>query len=139
ALKRNVPTNVWTSCYWYYGAAVNNAMANEVLRVFTAAGDPYPHGFALAGHTPVMAYAAAIKAAGSTETDKVIAALECLEFDMLSGRARFRKEDHQLIYRSFVVNWEPTEAEPGWKAREFATIEDVGIVTPPAPGTKWEP
>jgi branched-chain amino acid transport system substrate-binding protein len=136
-LKRNVPTNVWTSSYWYYGATIDSPMTKETVHVFTAANDPYPHGFAMSGHAPVMAYAAAIKASGSTETDEVIAAIEGLEFETLTGACHYRKEDHQLVSRSYMVRWEPTEADPGWKAAEFAAIEDADVINSAAPGTKW--
>ena len=67
-----------------------------------------------------------------------MAALGDLKFETLSGTCYYRKEDHQLIGRSYMVNWEPTEADPGWRAREFVAIEDADYVNAPAPGKKWE-
>jgi branched-chain amino acid transport system substrate-binding protein len=138
ALKHNVPTDLWSISYWYYGAYPNNQMAKEVVSAFQAAtGTPYPHGFAAMGHSGVMAYAAAIKATGSTETDKVIAFLEGGKWDSVRGTSYFRKEDHQIIAKQNLVRWAPTEEEPGWKAAEYITIDDNEVINPPAPGTKW--
>ena len=137
-LKRNVPNSVWSSSYWYYGATAATPMTKEVIRLFKESGDPYPHGFALSGHAPVMAYAAAIAATGSTETDKVIAGMEGREFETLTGKVYYRKEDHQFVGRTYLVNWEATQADPGWRAREWVAIEDKDVINPPRPGEKWE-
>ena len=40
---------------------------------------------------------AAVKKAGSTDTEKLIAAMEGLEFDTPKGKMTFRKEDHQAL------------------------------------------
>ena len=44
---------------------------------------------------PRLAVVAAIKKAGGTDTEKLIAAMEGLEFDTPKGKMTFRKEDHQ--------------------------------------------
>jgi branched-chain amino acid transport system substrate-binding protein len=46
--------------------------------------------------------AALKKTGGSTDTEKLIAAMEGLEFDTPKGKMTFRKEDHQAMQSMFV-------------------------------------
>ncbi len=136
ALKKNVPTSVWTCSFWYNGAHPNDQMAKDVIAASTATGDAHPHGFVGVAHTGLMGYAAAIQATGgNTDTDQIIAAMEGRKFKSLRGDAYYRKEDHQLIANSYLVRWEPSD-EP--KAAEVVVVDEGTVVNPPAPGVKWE-
>jgi branched-chain amino acid transport system substrate-binding protein len=44
-----------------------------------------------------MAAVTALKKAGSTDTEKLIAAMEGMSFDTPKGKMVFRKEDHQAL------------------------------------------
>ena len=44
-----------------------------------------------------MAVVEALKKAGGTDTEKLIAAMEGMSFDTPKGRMTFRKEDHQAM------------------------------------------
>jgi branched-chain amino acid transport system substrate-binding protein len=44
-----------------------------------------------------IAVVEAIKKAGSTDTEKLIAAMEGMSFETPKGRMTFRKEDHQAM------------------------------------------
>src|SRR6185312_7102333 len=56
-----------------------------------------PDFFVAGGMAAGMAVVAAIQKAGSTDTEKLIAAMEGLEFDTPKGKMAFRKEDHQAL------------------------------------------
>ncbi|WP_395825578.1 ABC transporter substrate-binding protein [Elstera sp.] len=54
------------------------------------------------GYTTIHTIAAALKKAGSTETEKLIAAYRGLEFNSPFGPAKFRAGDHQSTLGAFV-------------------------------------
>ena len=49
-----------------------------------------------------MAVVAAIQKAGGTDTEKLIAAMEGMEFQTPKGKMIFRKEDHQALQSMYV-------------------------------------
>ncbi len=57
-----------------------------------------------------------MKAAGSVETDKVVAAMEALKADFYKGPQSFRKCDHQSVQSVLIV-----EA----KSKDMKTPDDV--------------
>ena len=46
--------------------------------------------------------ATAIKKAGGTDTEKLIAAMEGMDFDTPKGKMTFRQEDHQAMQSMYV-------------------------------------
>ena len=137
ALKRNVPEHVWAVSYYNFTAFKDNPDGQELQQAYQKEfGDPIPHGLAGVSHVGVRCYAEAIKAAGSTETDKVIAALETLKFNTIRGPAYYRREDHQMIAAQSVVNWGPAQTDAGFEVREVVTVKDEEMVNPPTPGVQ---
>ena len=49
-----------------------------------------------------MAVVTAIQKAGGTDTEKLIAAMEGMEFQTPKGKMMFRKEDHQALQSMYV-------------------------------------
>jgi len=64
----------------------------------------YPGDYfgACGGFAAASAVIAAIKKAGGSDTEKLIAAMEGMEFDTPKGKMIFRKEDHQAFLREFI-------------------------------------
>ena len=62
-----------------------------------------PSGYAAYQYQAVMAYADAVKKAGSVSPDEVSAALEGLEFDYGSGQSFIRECDHQLFQPVYIT------------------------------------
>lgn len=136
ALRRGMPDNTWTLSFWFHGAHTANPLSAALVQEWTQrTNDANPHGFVAPGHTAVRAYAAAIAAAGTTETNAVINALENVRLDTVKGPLHFRKEDHQAITSMNLVNFIGREADPGFEAKEHMTIDTTPIVNPPSPGT----
>jgi branched-chain amino acid transport system substrate-binding protein len=139
ALKRNMPDNFWTPCMWqpepYKEYAASRAFYTDYVAL---TGETLINPFAANAHTGVTGIIAAIRAAKSTETDKVIAALEGMSFDSAHGRIKFRKEDHQLEFDTGYLRLGPQEAEPGWKMVDFVRIPAADSIEPPTPGKKFE-
>ena len=82
--------------YYYYESPknkVNDWLVAEHQKRFNSPPDFFTAGGMAAG----MALVEALKKAGSTDTEKLIAAMEGMSFDTPKGRMTFRKEDHQAM------------------------------------------
>jgi branched-chain amino acid transport system substrate-binding protein len=82
--------------YYYYEHPknkVNDWLVAEHKRRF----DSPPDFFTAGGMAAAMAVVEALKKAGGTDTEKLIAAMEGMSFDTPKGRMTFRKEDHQAM------------------------------------------
>jgi branched-chain amino acid transport system substrate-binding protein len=83
--------------YYYYtnpDNKINDWLVTEHKKRFD--GMP-PDFFTCGGFCAAMAVATAIKKAGSTDTEALIAAMEGMTFDTPKGEMKFRKEDHQAM------------------------------------------
>jgi branched-chain amino acid transport system substrate-binding protein len=76
-----------------------------------------------------MAAVAAITKAKSTDTEKLISAMEGLEFDTPKGKMIFRKEDHQALQSMyhFKVKIDPNLAWAVLEPVRELKIEDMDI------------
>jgi branched-chain amino acid transport system substrate-binding protein len=86
--------------YYYYEHPknpVNAWLVKEHQARFKAPPDFFTAGGMAAG----IAVVEAIKKAGSTDTEKLIAAMEGMSFETPKGRMTFRKEDHQAMQSMF--------------------------------------
>jgi branched-chain amino acid transport system substrate-binding protein len=82
--------------YYYYEHPknkVNDWLVAEHQKRFKSPPDFFTAGGMAAG----IAVVEALKKAGSTDTEKLIAAMEGLSFETPKGRMTFRKEDHQAM------------------------------------------
>jgi branched-chain amino acid transport system substrate-binding protein len=62
-----------------------------------------PSDYGALGYAGVMTLLMGAKAAGSTDTDKVIAAVEALKYDYYKGPEYYRKCDHQAVQSVFII------------------------------------
>jgi branched-chain amino acid transport system substrate-binding protein len=102
--------------YYYYGIpknAVNDWLVAEHQKRFNTPPDFFTAG----GFAAAMATVAAVTKAKSTDTEKLIAAMEGLEFDTPKGKMIFRNEDHQALQSMyhFKVKVDPNLA---WAVNE---------------------
>jgi branched-chain amino acid transport system substrate-binding protein len=87
--------------YYYYEIPknpVNDWLVREHQKRFNAP----PDFFTCGGFAAAMAVLGGLKKAGSTDTEKLIAAMEGLEFDTPKGRMTFRKDDHQALQAMYA-------------------------------------
>ena len=82
--------------YYYYGFPKNKMNDWLVKEHEKRYGQP-PDFFTAGGFAAASAVVTAIGKAGSTDTEKLIAAMEGLSFDTPKGTMTFRKEDHQAL------------------------------------------
>jgi branched-chain amino acid transport system substrate-binding protein len=82
--------------YYYYEIPknpVNDWLVKEHQKRFN---EP-PDFFTCGGFAAAMAVLAGIQKAGGTDTEKLIAAMEGMDFQTPKGKMTFRKEDHQAL------------------------------------------
>jgi branched-chain amino acid transport system substrate-binding protein len=114
--------------YYYYGIPknpINDWFVAEHQKRFNAPPDFFTAG----GFAAAMAAVTAVEKAKSTDTEKLIAAMEGMEFDTPKGKMVFRKEDHQALQSMyhFRVKVDPNLA---WADNELVRelkIEDMNI------------
>ena len=84
--------------YYYWGFPKNAANDWLVTEYRKRNNGAPPDFFVAGGMSSAMALVAALnKTGGSTDTEKLIAAMEGMEFDTPKGKMMFRKEDHQAL------------------------------------------
>ncbi|PTM42970.1 ABC transporter substrate-binding protein [Bosea sp. 124] len=88
--------------YWGLEETIPSAKAfNDAFKA--AHGGAYPTDYGAYGFTGVYSLLLAMEKAGGTETDKVIAALEALTYDIAKGPQSYRKCDHQSVQSVLVL------------------------------------
>ncbi len=116
------------AAYYYYGIpknAVNDWFVAEHQKRFNGPPDMFTAG----GFSAAMAVVAAVEKAKSTDSEKLIAAMEGMAFDTPKGKMIFRKEDHQALQSMyhFKIKVDPAVA---WAIPELVRelkIEDMDI------------
>ncbi|MDD7909635.1 substrate-binding domain-containing protein [Pseudovibrio exalbescens] len=114
--------------YYYHDIPqnpVNEWLVSEHQKRFNAPPDFFTAG----GMTAGLAIVEAIRKAGSTDTEELIAAMEGMEFDTPKGKMLFRPEDHQALQAMyhFKIKVDP---DVEWGIPELVrelSIEDMNI------------
>lgn len=89
---------------YYWGLEDSIPSAKSFNDAFKAAnGGAYPTDYGAYGFTGVYSLLLAMEKAGGTDTDKVIAALEALKYDVAKGPQHYRKCDHQSVQSVLVL------------------------------------
>ncbi|MEZ5648334.1 MAG: substrate-binding domain-containing protein [Alphaproteobacteria bacterium] len=127
AAYKNLP-GMEGATYYYYEIPknkVNDWLVAEHTKRYNAPPDFFTAGGMAAG----IAAVTAIEKAKGTDTEKLIAAMEGMEFDSPKGKMKFRKEDHQALQSMyhFKIKSDPNVA---WGIPELVRelkIEDMEI------------
>ena len=82
---------------YYYSGFPKNPMNDWLVAEHQKRFNAPPDFFTAGGMAAAAAVVAALKKAGDTDSEKLIAAMEGLEFDTPKGKMVFRKEDHQAL------------------------------------------
>lgn len=91
-----------TSYYWGIEDKVASAKAfNDRFRKMH--GGKVPSDYGALGYAGVKTLLMGAKAAGSTDTDKVIEAVEALKYDYYKGPEYYRKCDHQAVQSVLII------------------------------------
>ncbi len=106
-LKDEAPVGWWVTGYPWY--AHRHAGAQALPRSYQKAFSDYPRLGSVVGYSTVMAAAAAIRKAGSTDSEKIAAALNNLTIETPFGPVTFRGIDHQS------TSWVPSSGRTAIK------------------------
>ena len=115
--------------YYYYGFPKNKVNDWMVAEYGKRYGGMPPDFFVAGGMAAGIAVVEAIKKAGGTDTEKLIAAMEGMSFETPKGTMTFRKEDHQALQSmyAFKIKVDPNVA---WAIPELTReikIEDMDV------------
>ncbi|MGD0640702.1 MAG: substrate-binding domain-containing protein [Roseiarcus sp.] len=116
------------AAYYYYGIPknpINDWFVAEHQKRFGAPPDMFTAG----GFSAAMAVVAAVEKAKSTDSEKLIAAMEGMAFDTPKGKMIFRKEDHQALQSMyhFKVRVDPALAWAALDLVDELKIDDMAI------------
>jgi len=116
------------AAYYFYSIPknpVNDWLVAEHQKRFNAPPDFFTTG----GFAAAMAVVTAVTKAKSTDTEKLISAMEGMEFDTPKGKMVFRKEDHQALQSMyhFKVRVDPNVAWAILDPVRELKIEDMNI------------
>ena len=113
------------SIYYYY-AFPKNAMNDWLVAENQKRLKQPPDFFTAGGFAAASAVVTALTKAGSSDTEKLIATMEGMDFDTPKGKMTFRKEDHQALQSMFHFRIKKVQANE-WDllelVREFPASE----------------
>jgi branched-chain amino acid transport system substrate-binding protein len=96
--------------YYYYGFPKNKVNDWLVAEHKKRYGGALPDFFTAGGMAAGIAAVEAIKKAGGTDTEKLIAAMEGMSFETPKGTMTFRKEDHQALQTMYHFRIKKSQA-----------------------------
>jgi len=117
------------SIYYYYenpDNEVNDWFVQEHLKRFN---EP-PDFFTCGGFAAASAVVQGITKAGGTDTEKLIAAMEGMEFMTPKGMMKFREEDHQALQAMFAFELE-VKPDVEWAIPKLTRVLSMEETAPP--------
>ena len=99
-LKDEAPVGWWVTGYPWY--AIDTSEHRRFVDAYQAKYKDYPRLGSVVGYSTVKAAAAALRRAGSTDTEKLVTAMSGLAFDTPFGKVNFRTQDHQSTMGAYV-------------------------------------
>jgi branched-chain amino acid transport system substrate-binding protein len=89
---------------YYWGLEKQSKTSADFNAAFRAANNgAIPTDYGAYGYSGVASLLLAMQAAGGTDTDKVVDALEKLDYDLTKGPQHYRKCDHQSVQSVLVL------------------------------------
>ncbi len=114
---------------WY---AITEPKHKKFIDDYQAKYNDYPRMGSLVGYVSMYGFKAMLEKAGSTDQDKLIAALEGLTFDSIVGPITFRELDHQSdmgtwVGRTAVKDGKPVMVDFHWAQGDkyFPSDEEI--------------
>ena len=99
-LKGEAPEGWLVTGYPWY--AINTPAHNAFRKAYEGKYNDYPRIGSIVGYNTMLGIAAAIKKAGSTDTEALVDAMEGLTYDSPTGSITYRKIDHQSTMGAYV-------------------------------------
>lgn len=136
ALGDQMPEGLWVGTrYWFL--AKDTDINKKFVEAYKKRFEKYPSYNAQNAYTGVYVYKAAIEKAGSTDPEKIAAAMAGLTVNSPTGEFTIRAEDHQATVDGY---WGVTKADPAYP---FRILQPVRVfpgaeITPPPAETGCE-
>ncbi|MHC9235697.1 substrate-binding domain-containing protein [Pseudooceanicola sp. 502str34] len=114
---------------YYYYESPKNPVNDWLVKEHEARFGAPPDFFTAGGMAAGLAIVEAIRKAGSTETEDLIAAMEGMEWETPKGKMMFRPEDHQALQSMYHFKIK-VEDDVDWAIPELVrelTIDDLPI------------
>ncbi len=99
-LKEEAPVGWYVTGYPWY--AIDTPEHKRFREAYQARFNDYPRLGSVVGYSTVIAAAAALRKAGSTNPEKLVAAMKGLDFPTPFGPVTFRPVDHQSTMGAYV-------------------------------------
>ena len=119
---------------WY---SLKTAEHDEFLQAYQKKWKEYPRLGSIVGYASLMSVAAAIKKAGSTDTEKMVAAFKGLQVDTPLGRISYRAQDNQSTMGAYVGVTTVNQGRGVMK--NFRYIDGSAVMPPDAVVAKLRP
>ena len=117
---------------YYYFEIPKNPVNDWLVREHVKRFNQPPDFFACGGFSAAMAVVAAIRKAGGTDSEKLVEAMEGLDFQTPKGKMAFRTEDHQALQAMYAYKMVSTP-DVAWLVptltREFSAQETAPPIT----------
>ena len=125
-LKGEAPDGWLVTGYPWYD--IKTPAHAKFLRAYQARWKDYPRIGSIVGYNTMLAVHAMLAKAGSTNTEKMIAAMRGLKFDAPSGPIMFRAIDHQSTMGAWV-GWTKLVGGKG-KVVNWKYLDGAGFLPP---------
>ena len=99
-LRDEAPVGWWVTGYPWY--SIQTPEHTRFLTAYQKKWQEYPRLGSVVGYASMMSLAAAIRKAGSTDTEKMITAFRGLQVDTPMGKVSYRAQDHQSTMGAYV-------------------------------------
>jgi branched-chain amino acid transport system substrate-binding protein len=117
---------------YYYHEIPKNPVNDWLVREHMRRFNEPPDFFAFGGFAAAMAAVAGIQKAGGTDSEKLVTAMEGLDFQTPKGKMTFRKEDHQALQPMYAFKM-VSKPDVAWliptPTREFSLQETAPPIT----------
>jgi branched-chain amino acid transport system substrate-binding protein len=119
---------------WY---SIKTPEHDRFLTAYQRRWKEYPRLGSVVGYATMMSIAEAVKKAGSTDTEKLIAAMRGLQVDSPFGRFTYRAVDHQATMGAYVGTTTVNQGRGVMK--DFRYIDGAAVLPPDAEVRKLRP
>ena len=134
-LKEEAPVGWWVTGYPW--ADIKTPEHSKFLAAYQKKYNDYPRLGSIVGYSSVMSAAAAIKKAGSTDTEKVVAAFAGLQVDTPFGKITYRSQDNQATMGAYIGK---TALDKGKGVmRDFRYVDGASVMPSDAEVKKLRP
>ena len=135
ALKMMKPLKGMEGSIYYYYENPDNSVNDWLVKEHYKRFNEPPDFFTCGGFAAAGAVVTAVNKAGSTETEKLISAMEGMEFMTPKGKMKFRKEDHQALQSMYAFKLD-VKPDVAWAIPVLVKELSMEETTPPIKNKK---